>query len=355
MEFGIFLPNGTNGYILSKTAPRYEPTFAHNKAITLEAEKQGLDFVLSMIKYRGFGGEIGYWDSCLESMTMSAGLLEATEKIGIVGTVGILSQHPVVIARMAATMDEMSGGRFGLNIVTGWNKPEYTQMDMWPGDEHYSNRYQYAREYVDILKDLWEDGQSDYSGQYFNLKDCRCFPTPPNGVRLVCAGQSDNGVRFTAEYADRNFVMAPPDSLAGISDRTKSIAAEAGRDVGTYALFGVVIAETDEQAKAESDAIVAGADLEAIGNVVGNANLDTKGGGTTDVLKAGLIDKPVEQGNMVYMGFPTLVGGYDTLAEKISEIANTTSVDGILFTFPDFVDGIRQFGEHVKPRLKLNS
>lgn len=351
MKFGIFLPNGTNGYILSKNAPRYEPTFEHNKAITLEAEKQGLDFVLSMIKYRGFGGEIGYWDSCLESMTLSAGLLTASTDIRVIGTVGILSQHPAVVARMAATLDEMSGGRFGLNIVTGWNKPEYAQMGIWPGDEHYGNRYQYAREYVEILKDLWDDGQCDFKGEYFTLEDCRCYPTPNGGsVQLVCAGQSENGLKFTAEYANRNFVGVPPNQLADIAAKTKSLASAANNDVGTYALLGMVIAETDEQAQAQAKDIVAGADMEAIANVVGSANLDTKGGGTVDVLKAGL-DKPLEEGNMAFMGFPALVGGYDTLADRIRKIRDTTEVDGILFTFPDFVDGIRQFGENVMPRL----
>ncbi len=56
MKFGVFLPNGSNGYILSAGNPIYTPTFEHNKAISIEAEKQGLDFVHSMMKFRGFGG-----------------------------------------------------------------------------------------------------------------------------------------------------------------------------------------------------------------------------------------------------------------------------------------------------------
>ena len=64
MKFGVFLPNGSNGYIPSAASPLYAPTYAHNLAIAREAERQGLDFVLSMMKFRGFGGSTGYWDAC---------------------------------------------------------------------------------------------------------------------------------------------------------------------------------------------------------------------------------------------------------------------------------------------------
>ena len=70
VKFGVFLPNGSNGYIPSAASPVYEPTYQHNLEISVAAERHGLDFVLSMMKFRGFGGETGYWDSCLESFTL---------------------------------------------------------------------------------------------------------------------------------------------------------------------------------------------------------------------------------------------------------------------------------------------
>ena len=145
MKFGVFLPNGSNGYIPSKASPVYLPAYAHNKAITLEAERLGLDFVLSMMKFKGFGGETGYWDACLESFTLMSALAAETTRIGLFPSVTLLSAHPPVVARMIATLDDISEGRCGLNIVTGWNKPEYTQMGLWRGDEYYDRRYDYAR------------------------------------------------------------------------------------------------------------------------------------------------------------------------------------------------------------------
>ena len=91
MKFGVFLPNGSNGYIISKAIPPYLPTWELNKAVTIEAERQGLDFVLSMMKFRGFGGETGYWDACLESFSLMSALATVTNRIGLIPTVTILA------------------------------------------------------------------------------------------------------------------------------------------------------------------------------------------------------------------------------------------------------------------------
>ncbi|OYW87313.1 MAG: pyrimidine monooxygenase RutA, partial [Pseudomonadales bacterium 32-61-5] len=94
MKFGVFLPNGSNGYIPSKGSPVYLPTYQHNKAISQEAERLGLDFVLSMMKFKGFGGETGYWDACLESFTLMSALAADTKTIGLFPSVTLLSAHP---------------------------------------------------------------------------------------------------------------------------------------------------------------------------------------------------------------------------------------------------------------------
>ena len=81
MNVGIFIPIGNNGWLLSENAPQYKPSFELNKRITQRAEHYGLDFALSMIKLRGFGGKTEFWDHNLESFTLMAGLAAATERI----------------------------------------------------------------------------------------------------------------------------------------------------------------------------------------------------------------------------------------------------------------------------------
>jgi len=351
VKFGVFLPNGSNGYIPSKGSPVYEPTFAHNLAISQAAEHHGLDFVLSMMKFRGFGGETGYWDSCLESFTLMAGIAAQTKSIGLFPSISILSQHPAIVARMIATIDDISGGRCGLNIVTGWNRPEYTQMGLWPGDEHYQRRYDYAAEYVQILKQLWQDGKSTFKGEYFELDDCSVLPYPKREIPLVCAGQSPAGRQFVADYADHQFVLTSETNLVTSVEDIRARAKESGRDVGIYALFQMIIEDTDELAAARVQAIIAGADQGAIANILASASLDTNVGGTSDQLKAAL-DQSVEDGNMAFMGIPVIFGSPRTVTRRIEEIAERTGVDGLLFSWPDFVGGINRFGTEVMPLLK---
>ena len=152
MKIGVFVPIGNNGWLISTTAPQYMPTFELNKAIVQKAEHYHFDFALSMIKLRGFGGKTEFWDHNLESFTLMAGLAAVTSRIQIYATAATLTLPPAIVARMASTIDSISGGRFGVNLVTGWQKPEYEQMGLWPGDDYFSRRYDYLTEYVQVLR-----------------------------------------------------------------------------------------------------------------------------------------------------------------------------------------------------------
>ena len=90
MDLGIFIPIGNNGWMMSATSPQYMPSFQLNRAIAAQAEAYGFNFLLSMVKLRGFGGRTEFWDHNLESFTL----------------------------------DNISIGRSGINIVSEWNKPE---------------------------------------------------------------------------------------------------------------------------------------------------------------------------------------------------------------------------------------
>src|SRR6202453_1963358 len=173
MQIGVFIPIGNNGWLISENSPQYWTTFALNKQTTLTAEKYGLDFVLSMIKLRGFGGKTEFWDHNLESFTLMAGLAAVTSKIKLFATSATLTVPPAIAARMTSTIDSISHGRFGLNLITGWQRPEYSQMGLWPGDDYFGRRYDYLGEYVQVLRDLWRDGRSDFKGDFFQMDDCR--------------------------------------------------------------------------------------------------------------------------------------------------------------------------------------
>jgi pyrimidine oxygenase len=357
MKFGVFLPNGSNGYIISKAIPPYLPTWELNKAVTIEAERQGLDFVLSMMKFRGFGGETGYWDACLESFSLMSALATVTNRIGLIPTVTILALHPAYVARMMSTLDDISDGRAALNIVSGWNKPEYAQMGLWRGDEYYTQRYEYALDYVQILRALWKDGHVTHLSRFFELEDCSCLPTPAHEIPIVSAGQSSAGRKFVAQIGGYSFAMVPAERVHGMAADLRQQAVSHGTQVGTYALFHLVAEETDELAWQRAREIVAAGDIEAIQNVVRSANLDSVKDGTTGQLResatddAGLLAGDIETSNLAFMGCPVIVGSYETVARKIDAIAADSNIEGLLFSWPEWVSGIRAFGERIIPLL----
>ena len=103
MQLGVFIPIGNNGWLISETSPQYMPTFELNKEIVQKAEGYGLDFCLSMIKLRGFGGKTQFWEHNLESFTLMAGLAAVTDRIKIFATAATLTIPPAIVARMAST------------------------------------------------------------------------------------------------------------------------------------------------------------------------------------------------------------------------------------------------------------
>src|SRR5215213_1503352 len=180
MELGVFIPIGNNGWLISTTSPQYMPTFDLNRTIVDKAEQFGFDSALSMIKLHGFGGPSQFWDYNLESFTLMAGLAATTSRIKLFATCAVLTMPPPLTARMAVTIDSISHGRFGVNIISSWQRHEYTQMAIWPGSEHFK-------------------------GHFFQMDDCRCLPTPIGNIPVICAAQSDAGTMFAARHADYNF------------------------------------------------------------------------------------------------------------------------------------------------------
>ncbi|MFI6467773.1 pyrimidine utilization protein A [Streptomyces sp. NPDC050528] len=354
MDIGVFIPIGNNGWLISKSSPQYLPSFELNKAIVRKAEEHGLDFALSMIKLKGFGGETEFWDHNLESFTLMAGLAAVTERIKLYASTPILVLPPAIVARMATTIDSIAPGRFGINIVTGWAPGEYSQMDLWPGDEHFGNRYARAAEYVTVMKELWSEGVSNFKGEFYEMDDCVLSPRPTDGrIDIVAAGQSPTGIRFAAEHAEYNFILGSGvNTPLALSDTTASLvdaAAETGRDVGALSLFMVIADETDEAARAKWQDYHDNADHAALAYMAGESASDTTADDTstarTIVLPEGAVN----------FNMGTLVGSYETVAKLLDEVAEVEGTKGIMLVFDDFLEGLENFGTRIQPLMKSRS
>ncbi|TID25123.1 Pyrimidine monooxygenase RutA [Venturia nashicola] len=350
IDIGVFIPIGNNGWLVSTTSPQYKPSYELNKKIVQMAEEYRFEFALSMIKLRGFGGESEFWDHNLESFTLMSALAAVTTKIKLFASTAILTLPPALVARMATTIDSVAPGRFGINIVTGWQSAEYSQMGMWPGDKYFGYRYDYATEYVEVMKELWKNGKSDFKGKYFTMDDCKLSPQPSHDVKIIAAGQSGRGIEFASQHADYNFIMGTgintPLAFAGSSKRLVEAAEKAKRDVGAYVLFMVIADETNEKAEAKWKLYNDGLDKEAHSWVVGQSSKDTKADKYSTAANLALPEGAVN------MNMGTLVGSNEKIASMLDEIAEVEGTTGIMLTFDDFLLGMKNFGENIQPMMK---
>jgi pyrimidine oxygenase len=316
--------------------------------VTLAAEKYGFEFALSMIKLRGFGGPSEYWDHNLESFTLMAGLASITTRIKLFASAAVLTIPPAVLARMAVTIDAIAPGRFGVNIVSGWQKAEYEQMGIWPGEVHFARRYDYCAEYVQVMRDVWASGVSNHQGDFFKMTDCRVSPRPAQGIEIIAAGQSNRGMQFASEYADFNFISA-----GGINDvaqvrphteRLQAANAAAGRECRAMLLLMIIADETDEAAMAKWDHYVAGTDIEALNWRDSQAAADVKAEAHSTVGRLIRSDR-------VPTNLMRLIGSYATVARQLDELAAIPGLRGVMVTFDDYLIGMEQFGTRIQPLM----
>jgi pyrimidine oxygenase len=350
MDIGVFIPINNNGWIISATSPQYMPSFELNKHVVQKAEGYGFDFALSMIKLHGFGGETEFWDHGLESFTLMAGLASVTSRIRLYASTAVLTIPPAIVARMASTIDSISGGRFGVNIVSGWHKIEYSQMGLWPGDGHFGKRYDYSTEYVRIMRELWESGHSDFKGEYFQMDACKLSPRPSRPIKLVSAGQSDRGMEFAAQYCDFNFALGEgvnePTRAAAVPARMLAHAEKTGRDVGSYMLYMVIADETDAAAMAKWDLYNQGADKQALAHLLGKAAEDPA------IDQTSMAASFLRAASPINFNMGTLVGSYANVARMLDEAAAMPGVKGIMLTFDDFIAGMDIFGQRIQPLME---
>ena len=104
---------------------------------------------------------------------------------------------PAIVARMAVDDRFASrGGRFGVNIVTGWQQAEYSQMGLWPGDEHFGKRYDYSPNTCGSCGTCGRPATSDFKGEYFQMDECRVAAAAgADEDRLRRAVRRGHGVR----------------------------------------------------------------------------------------------------------------------------------------------------------------
>ena len=277
MNLNLF-PMGTGHHEASWRHPDAQPERSLDLSYYLEpaqtAERAKLDSVFLADGLAAWSNSKSSRQGGLEPFTFLSALSAVTKHIGLIGTVSTTYNEPFHVARKFASLDHLSGGRAGWNIVTSGNEREAQNFGR---EEHlaHSARYGRAGEFLEVATKLWDSWEDDvlirdkeagiyadtdrirpidHKGEWFAVRGPLNVPRPPQGhPLLVQAGSSEDGKEFAAHWAEAIFTAQQTlkDAQAFYKD-VKARASRHGRSPGDIKIlpgFSPVLGETQAEAE----------------------------------------------------------------------------------------------------------
>lgn len=283
VQFGVML-HGPGGHMNAWRSPDVASdasvNFEHYKNITLKSEAAGFSFVFVADGLFINDKSIPHFLSRFEPLTLLGALAPITSHIGLVGTVSTSYSEPFTIARQLASIDMMSGGRAGWNVVTS---PLEGSAKNFSKDKHpeHSLRYDIADEHLAVVQGLWDSWEDDafirdkasgqyfdkdkmhelnYEGEFFKIAGPLNIERSPQGQPIIFqAGASPKGSAFASRNADAVFTNASTleKAQATYADLRQQ-AADNGRNPDEIKVFPTlqpIVGKDHEEVRARYDAI----------------------------------------------------------------------------------------------------
>ena len=347
LKLGTFGSNCSNACAVTLAETGFEPTFEKNLEIARLLESSGMECMVPIARWRGFGGPSNFNGNCMETYTWASALAAATKNIFLFATSHVPTLHPIVAAKMATTIDHISKGRFGLNMVCGWFTPE---MEMFGVKmmEH-DTRYEYAGEWVRIVEGLWKEEWFDFKGDFFTINQGFSDPKPFQRPRpvLISAGSSGKGRDFAARFCDINFsvVETVEKGAAWVKTMKKQAWEDCNREIGTFTYSYVVARDTEKEAQDYFNYYVREkGDWEACDNICKVFGVESGS------YSQEYFNKFRENFVAGWGGYP-LVGTPEQITDKLIKLSDT-GIDGTLVSMVDYNSELPYWNERVMPLLE---
>jgi len=349
LKIGLFGANCSSGRSATTVPERWSASWPDCLKLARLADDAGLDFMLPIARWKGYGGDTDFHGRSLETITWAVGLLGATRRMTVFGTVHAPLFHPLIAAKEFVTADHIGEGRIGVNIVVGWNEGEF---DMFGVQQRaHDARYDYAQEWIDVIKLIWSDRENfDFKGSYLDMKGIRGKPKPYGGTRPVImnAGASAVGQAFAVKNCDAFFFQASRTSLdeTAQSAKTARDAARAqGREIGCYTVGVITCRPTKKEAEEYfHHCIVERADWSAVDDILALRKISPE---TVGMEKFLMHRSQYAQGNG---GLP-IVGDPDHVAKQLADLAGA-GLTGIAVSLVNYYDELPYFADEVIGRLE---
>lgn len=337
-RYGIWIP--VYGNCGAMNHPQESRNANYDRAKTLIQWAETCGFTTTLIAQHLLNPRNSDLDQ-LETWTTAAALAEATRSIEIIAAIKPLLFHPAVLAKMALNIDAISGGRFAINLVSAWFKPEMEKTGI-PFPPH-DDRYRYSEEWIQVVKALWSGERVHFQGQYFTIADLNLLPTSiaQPRPRVYLGGESDAARNLAAQEADVFFLNGRPvevvrQTIAGVCRLPRATPLQ-------FAMSAFVIARSTEAEAQEEFRYLSGL-----------AAQDDR----SELLK-GVDSEVVMFKNMAK--YPSigsnggtaagLVGSYDQVADRIAEFVDA-GVSTFMLQFQPFTTEMARFADEIMPRVR---
>jgi alkanesulfonate monooxygenase len=341
-RFGVWAPVYGNWGARNHPDDPADASYARTREVLRAAEAVGFDSTL-LAEHIVAPSNPDY--GVLETWTASAAIAEATERLEIIAAIKPLLFHPGVLAKMAIGIDDISRGRFAINLVSAWFEPEMGALgiDMPPHDE----RYELSSEWLEVVRALWRGEPLDHAGARFATSGLKLVPAPvhPGGPTVYFGGESEPARRLAARAADVFFING-----RSLEDTTTLIEDMRARprdlDPLRFGLSAFVIAREDEdEAQAEFEHLLALSAADDRSRLVA---------GTDKAVQMMKVNAGVPRVGTNGGTLAGLVGSYDQVAERI-EAFHAAGIELFMCQFQPLAAEVERFGHEVIPRVRARS
>jgi len=348
MKMAVFGANLSGGTTLTAAEGTIKVTWPETVEIAQTADRLGLDAMISVSRWKGFGGDLNQNDRSFETLSWAAGIGAVTTDIQVIATVHVPTIHPVRLAKEGVTIDHISGGRFGLNVVAGWLDKEVEMFGSPVGD--HTERYEKSEEWLSIVKRLWsnEEEEFNFEGKYYKVPGAHSEPKPlqtPHPL-LMSAGSSPTGRDFASRHCDFNFILVQDtENLAEkISDIKRNAMEQYGRELKIMTMVTIVCADTEKEARDYFNHYVfEKGDWETVRRILGTLDRNSQSGDYKN-------DKHAINYIAGYGAVP-LVGTPEQVVKGLKDLSDA-GIDGVTLAWVDYRAGLKVFEEKLLPLLR---
>ena len=352
-KLGLFGSNCSGGLAFTAVPERWVASWDNNLALAIAADATGLECLVPVARWKGFGGTTNVNGTSFETITWACGLLAATQHINVFGTIHAPMVHPIFAAKQMVTTDHVGRGRFGCNIVCGWNEDEFTMFGL--KTHEHETRYAFAQEWWDVICRVWSGASGwDFDGTFHHLRAVAGEPRPYGGRPPVMmnAGASPAGRDFAIRNSDLHFdyCRAPAESIARIRE-TKERARAHGRRIQVWIPASIVCRPSEREVSEFTRHVVENADWEALDHnyALYTGTYGSRSRSLEETQQHRLHNQ--ERAVLGYGGSYSIRGTPDQVTDEL-QVLHAAGFDGVAIGFVNYLEELPYFAQEVLPRLE---